>query len=49
MDVGVVGITPISQPVTLPETGGNLWIVALAMLGGGATLAGVGSRLRKQK
>jgi prenyltransferase beta subunit len=48
MDVGVVAAVPISAPATLPETGANLWVLALALLGSGMTLAGLGKRLRRQ-
>lgn len=52
MDVGDVGITaieePAGEPETLPETGANLWIVAITLLSSGAALAGIGARLRKR-
>jgi hypothetical protein len=47
MDVGDVGTAAI-EPETLPETGANLWIAALALLSGGMALAGVGARLKKR-
>jgi hypothetical protein len=52
MDVGDVGTSsveaPAGEPEALPETGANLWIAAVALLGSGATLAGIGKRLRKR-
>lgn len=48
MDVGDVGTTAISTPVTMPETGANVWLAVWALLGSGATLAGLGARLRKK-
>jgi hypothetical protein len=53
MDVGDVGITaikaPVGEPVTLPETGANLWMGAIALLASGAALTGAGALLRLRK
>ena len=46
-DVGTTAIEPVGEPKTLPETGANLWLAAIALLGSGAALAGLGGRLRK--
>ena len=53
MDVGDVGTTaietPVGEPETLPETGANLWIGAIALLGSGAALTGAGTFLCLRK
>jgi hypothetical protein len=48
MDVGDVGTTAISAPVTLPETGANLWLAVVTLMGSGAALVGIGRRLGKR-
>jgi LPXTG-motif cell wall-anchored protein len=47
-DVGTTAIEPISAPTTLPETGADLWLAAIALLTSGAALVGLGRRLRRQ-
>jgi hypothetical protein len=47
-DVGTTGTAPVGEPTTLPETGANLWLAAIALLGSGAALTGLGARLRRR-
>jgi LPXTG-motif cell wall-anchored protein len=48
MDVGPAALE--SAPAeALPETGGDLWTLALSLIGSGVTLAGAGLALRKRK
>jgi len=49
-DVGDVGTAAI-EPPAMPETGADLWIAAIALLGSGAALigAGVGMRVRRKE
>ena len=44
-----MGTTAISQPETLPETGADLWLGAIALLGSGAALVGIGGGMRRTR
>ena len=47
LDVGEVAAVPIAAP--LPETGGNLWVGAIALVAVGALLIGAGVVLRRRQ
>ena len=47
MDVGTPATSAPAQPQTLPETGADLWLPTLALLGAGIALVGVGVSLRR--
>ena len=44
----VVGDTEGPEPETLPESGVNLWLPILSLLGGSTALVGIGIKLRKR-
>ena len=47
MDVGAPATPASAPPQTLPETGADLWLPALAMLGTGIVLVGIGVGVRR--
>jgi len=47
MDIGAPATPAPAQPQTLPETGADLWLPAMALLGTGTALVGIGLSLRR--